>query len=123
MNIAKSMEAAIKKALGIRSPARRMEPVGDYAMQGVEVGWTKRLAKGKTLISGGPANAVKPSFMPPAESGAATTGGMTIQTLTVNVNGSFDFASPAERRAAAKALVKDINDELRNYQRQRSVSR
>ncbi|MFB6776487.1 phage tail protein [Streptomyces sp. NPDC056352] len=123
INIAKSMEAAIKKALGIKSPARRMEPVGDYAMQGVEVGWTKRLAKGKTLISGGPANAVKPSFVPPAESGATGTGGMTIQTLTVNVNGSFDLASPAQRRAAAKALVKDINDELRNYQRQRSVSR
>ncbi|MFE7237181.1 phage tail protein [Streptomyces sp. NPDC057580] len=123
MSIARGMEAAIKKALGIKSPARRMEPIGDYAMQGVEVGWTKRLAKGKTLISGGPANAVKPSFVPPTESSATGTGGMTIQTLTVNVNGSFDLASPAQRRAAAKALVKDINDELRNYQRQRSVSR
>ncbi|WP_051878018.1 hypothetical protein [Streptomyces sp. NRRL B-24720] len=123
MKIAASMEAAIKKALGIKSPARRMEPIGDFAMQGVEVGWTKRLAKGKTLISGGPANAVKPSFVQPSTPGTTATGGMTIQTLTVNVNGSFDFASPAERRTAAKALVKDINEELRLYQKQRAVSR
>ncbi|MGW3821796.1 hypothetical protein ACWEAF_05675 [Streptomyces sp. NPDC005071] len=123
MAIAKSMEKAIKKALGIKSPSRVMEPIGDYAMQGIEVGWTKRLAKGKTLISGGPANAVKPSFVQPSTPGAAAMGGMTIQTLTVNVNGSFDFASPAERRTAAKALVKDINEELRLYQKQRAVSR
>jgi hypothetical protein len=124
MKIAASMEASIKKALGIKSPAKRMEPVGDYAMQGVEVGWAKRLAKGKTLISGGPANAVKPSFVQPSTPGTTAMGGMTIHGgLTVHVHGSFDFASPAERRTAAKALVKDLNEELRLYQKQRAVSR
>ena len=52
MKIAKSMEKAIKKALGIKSPSKVMEPVGEFAMQGVEVGWEKRLTKGNTMLSG-----------------------------------------------------------------------
>jgi hypothetical protein len=93
-----------------------MEQVGDYSMQGVERGWMKRAAAGNTMITGGPALRTSPSLVTPV---AAPGGGMTVQNLTVQVNGSFDFASPAERRAVAKALVKDINDELRVYQRQR----
>ncbi len=50
--IAKSMEKSIKKALGIRSPSKVMEPVGEFSMRGVEVGWSKRLAKGHTMLSG-----------------------------------------------------------------------
>lgn len=52
MQLAKYMEKSIKKALGIKSPSKVMEPVGEFAMQGVEVGWEKRLAKGNTMLSG-----------------------------------------------------------------------
>lgn len=52
MKIAKSMEKAIKRALGIKSPSKVMEPVGEFSAQGVEVGWEKRLAKGRTMLSG-----------------------------------------------------------------------
>jgi hypothetical protein len=116
--IALSMEKAIKKALGIKSPSKVMEQVGDYSMQGVEQGWVKRAAAGNTMITGGPTLRATPSLI--SAGSAAASSGLAINNLTVHVSGSFDFASPAERRAAAKALVKDINDELRVYQRQRS---
>jgi len=38
MRIAKSMEKAIKRALGIRSPSKVMEQVGDYTAEGFAVG-------------------------------------------------------------------------------------
>ncbi len=41
MKIAKSMEKAIKKALGIKSPSTVMEEVGDYTAQGFAVGIEK----------------------------------------------------------------------------------
>jgi hypothetical protein len=123
MAIAKSMEAAIKKALGIKSPSKVMESVGDYAFQGIEQGWVKRAAAGATPISGS-AVRVNTGIVPPGVgTGTGGGGGITVQTLNVNVKGSFDFASPGERKAVAKALVKDINDELRTYQRERSVGR
>jgi hypothetical protein len=118
MKIAQSMEKAIKKALGIKSPSKVMEPIGDYAFQGVEKGWVKRAAAGNTMITGGPALRATPSMVSTGTPSA--TGGFVVQNLNLTISGSFDFASPAERRAAAKALVKDINDELRVYQRQRS---
>ncbi|ARX81519.1 hypothetical protein SMD44_00917 [Streptomyces alboflavus] len=119
MRIAQSMEKAIKKALGIRSPSKVMEPIGSYAFQGVEQGWAKRMAAGRTLIPSR-TRAALPSL---PQTGAPAGGGMVIHNLTVHVSGTFDFASPAERRAAARALVKDMNEELRVYQRQRMVSR
>lgn len=41
MRIAKSMETAIKKALGIKSPSKVMEEVGDYTAEGFAVGVEK----------------------------------------------------------------------------------
>ncbi|MFE3144748.1 hypothetical protein [Streptomyces scopuliridis] len=43
IKIAKSMEAAIKKALGIRSPARKMIPVGRDTARGVDVGLVREI--------------------------------------------------------------------------------
>lgn len=120
MNIAKSMEKAIKKALGIKSPSKVMESVGDFAFQGIEQGWVKRAAAGATPISGGPTLRATPGIAPSTPSSG---GGITVQNLNITVKGSFDFASPGERKAVAKALVKEINDELRTYQRERSVGR
>lgn len=41
MKIAKSMEKAIKKALGIRSPSKVMEQIGDQTAEGFAVGMTR----------------------------------------------------------------------------------
>jgi hypothetical protein len=44
MNIAKSMEKAIKKALGIKSPSKVMQEVGHYTAEGFAVGVEKNRA-------------------------------------------------------------------------------
>ncbi|MCX4704363.1 hypothetical protein [Streptomyces sp. NBC_01373] len=118
MSIAKSMEAAIKKALGIKSPAKVMEPIGDFAFQGVEQGWVKRAAAGSTLLSGSAAGLrVRPALMTGASS-AATPGGAPVN-ITVNIHSTDLMTSTAERKRVAGALVKDLNDELLAYQKQR----
>lgn len=42
MDIAKSMEKAIKKALGIKSPSKVMEQIGAYTAEGFTVGYEKK---------------------------------------------------------------------------------
>ncbi|AVH60011.1 MULTISPECIES: phage tail protein [Streptomyces] len=119
MAIAKSMEAAIKKSLGIQSPSKVMEPIGDFAFQGVEQGWVKRLAKGNTLLSGNAAALrMRPALM--AGSGAATT--TAGPGVVVHLNPVFNtmtLPAPAERKAFAVAMARDINDALLDYQKQR----
>ncbi|MGW8679664.1 phage tail protein [Streptomyces sp. NPDC055817] len=120
MAIAKSMEAAIKKALGIKSPSKVMEPIGDFAFQGVEQGWVKRQAAGNTLISGSTAGIrTKPSYIravAPAASSPAGSGVVVNLTPTFN---TMTLPGPAERRSFVRAMVKDINDELLDYQKAR----
>ncbi|MFF4346814.1 hypothetical protein [Streptomyces sp. NPDC001530] len=45
-------------------------------------------------------------------------GGVTIQAI--NVNGTFDFSSPASRRAAANALVAEMKEAIRKSDRSRA---
>lgn len=120
MAIAKSMEAAIKKALGIKSPSRVMAKVGDFAFQGVEQGWVKRMAQGRTLISGGTAGIrTKPSYVRAVAPAASSPAGSSV---VVHLNPAFHtmtLPSPAERRTFVRAMVKDINDELLDYQKAR----
>jgi TP901 family phage tail tape measure protein len=66
MRIAKSMQGAIKKALGIRSPSRVMAELGDYTAQGMAVG-IERSTKHAAVAAQGLAMAV--------QQGAALTGG------------------------------------------------
>jgi SLT domain-containing protein len=47
-----------------------------------------------------------------------TAGGVTIEAI--NVHGSFDFSSPAARHAAARALVAEMKEALRRYDRERA---
>jgi hypothetical protein len=119
MKIAKSMEAAIKKALGIKSPAKRLEPIGDFSAQGVEVGWEKRLAKGRTLLSGSAAGLrMKPAVI----GGGAGAGPVTSAAPVVNLTATFNtmtLPTPTERRAFARAMAKDMNDALLDYQEER----
>lgn len=66
LKIAKSMEKAIKKALGIKSPSTVMAGVGDYTAQGMAVG-INRSAKHAVIAARGMAMAVR--------QGATLTGG------------------------------------------------
>jgi phosphoribosylformylglycinamidine (FGAM) synthase PurS component len=45
-------------------------------------------------------------------------GGVTIQAI--NVNGTFDFSSPAARKAAANALVAEMKEAIRKSDRSRA---
>jgi hypothetical protein len=121
MAIAKSMEKSIKKALGIKSPSTVMEQVGDFAQQGLAKGWTKPSTPASSLITSPTSSALRVQVTTPTASTAPSSSGacLNVQNLNVNVRGTYDFASPSERRAVAKALVKDINEELRAYQRER----
>jgi methyl-accepting chemotaxis protein len=119
MKIAKSMEAAIKKALGIKSPAKRLEPIGDFSAQGVEVGWEKRLAKGRTLLSGSAAGLrLKPAVIGAGGSAGPATSSAPVVNLTATFN-TMTLPSPSERKTFAQAMAKDINDALLEYQEQR----
>lgn len=51
MDIAKSMEKAIKKALGIRSPSRVMQEVGDQTAEGFAVGVQRNRSKDQAWAS------------------------------------------------------------------------
>ncbi|MEV0220899.1 hypothetical protein [Streptomyces sp. NPDC050704] len=119
MKIAKAMEASIKKALGIKSPAARMVPIGDYTFQGVEQGWAKRMARGNTLLSGSAAGLrLKPAVAGVGAAVQAPAG----PSVVVHLNPAFSLMtlpSPTERKAFVKAMVKDINDELLDFQKQR----
>jgi hypothetical protein len=50
--------------------------------------------------------------------GGTAAGSITIENITVS--GTFDFSSPAARKAAANALVKDMKEALRRFDRERA---
>ncbi|MFE9064937.1 phage tail protein [Streptomyces violaceusniger] len=114
MAIAKSMERAIKSALGIRSPSRVMAKLGQHTADGFNQG----LASRKSMIAApGKVRLVTPSTPPASwQQAAAMT---NIQNLTVNVNGSYDMASPAERRKIAETLAAEISEALRKRDKER----
>lgn len=118
MAIAKSMEKSIKKALGINSPAKLMEPIGDFAFQGVEQGWVKRAAAGNTLLGGNTAGLrVRPALLTGVPSATASAAAPTVN-LTATFN-TMTLPSASERKAFAQAMAKDINDALLDYQKGR----
>ncbi|MFI6854482.1 hypothetical protein [Streptomyces sp. NPDC050416] len=119
MSIAKAMEKSIKKALGIKSPSRVMEPIGNFAFQGVEAGWVKRMAQGNTLLTGSTAGLrTKPAMLRAAVPAATGAGAAPSVNLTATFN-TMTLPSAAERKAFATAMVKDINDALLDYQKGR----
>jgi hypothetical protein len=119
MTIAKAMEKSIKKALGIKSPAKVMEPIGDFAFQGVETGWVKRMAQGNTLLTGSTAGLrTKPSMLRTAVPAAASAAGAPTVNLTATFH-SMTLPSVSERKAFVRGLVKELNDELLEYQKGR----
>ncbi|MGY0062850.1 phage tail protein [Streptomyces sp. LZ34] len=111
MKIAKSMETAIKKALGIRSPSRVMAQLGQHTVDGFNQG----LASRKSLITTPGTMRITTPTAPSASWSTATT----IQNLNVHVSGSFDMASPAERRRVAEALAAEVSEALRKRDKER----
>ncbi|MEU1787118.1 phage tail protein [Streptomyces sparsogenes] len=111
MTIAKSMEAAIRKALGIRSPSRVMMQIGQHTADGFNQGMASR----KSLITTPGTMRISAPTTPPASWGTPTT----IQNLNVTVTGSFDMASPAERRRVAEALAAEVSEALRKRDKER----
>jgi hypothetical protein len=52
--------------------------------------------------------------------GATPRAGTHIENLTVKVEGSFDMASPAQRRRVANLLAEEISEALRRRERERA---
>lgn len=94
MNIAKSMERAIKKALGIKSPSKVMERVGHYTAEGFVVGmeknrkaataWDSMLNVRKAPVTGG---------------GSASAGGPQVIQLVVGNRVLDEIILDSNRRA------------------------
>ncbi|MDQ0907786.1 hypothetical protein QFZ22_003771 [Streptomyces canus] len=121
MSIAKSMEAAIKKALGIKSPSRVMMKLGGFTAtgfaQGIAARASEAVAASRALAAipasigaGVPSQARTRASVPVAGGRSSVT---HIGAINVNVSGTFDFTKPSERRAIAQALVREIKEEIR----------
>jgi hypothetical protein len=126
MEIAKAMETAIKKALGIKSPSRVMMAVADFTADGL----VNQLIARKSDAEKAMATLVSPTAMPAATTrtvlpgnGTMVGGGNTqvvnIQNLNVCVDGTFPLDSAKDRRALATALVKEIKEEIRKDDKKR----
>jgi hypothetical protein len=102
MRIAKSMEKAIKKALGIKSPSTVMAELGDYTARGMAVGIT-RSTKHATIAAQGLAMSVRQGATitggPLPIGGAAAGGGVVHQHFEFHVQGSV---------ATVENLAKDV---------------
>lgn len=115
--------------------ARILSPSGKLLMDGLMGGISSRVPALRAQLQGitgdiagmplgvgvpslpGIASATGPTRSA-AAAPAAASGGITIQNLTIS--GTFDMSSATERRAAANAMVGEIKDALRNYDRGRS---
>ncbi|MGW6912594.1 hypothetical protein ACWGB8_02030 [Kitasatospora sp. NPDC054939] len=75
---------------------------------------------GGLLPAGAAALAPAPALPSPAAPTIPAPQGTGVKIETINITGSFDLASPAERRAIAEALVVEINGALRDYDRGRA---
>lgn len=116
MKIALAMEKAIKQALGIKSPSRVMMHVADMTADGL----VHQLIARKVDTEKAMATLVGPTATPaiaPATAGTIGIGSrgsvVHIENINVCVEGTFELNNPAERRNLAKALAKDIKEEIR----------
>ena len=125
MEIAKAMEKAIKQALGIKSPSRVMIQVADFTADGLVNQLIARKADAEKAI----VDLVHPGTR--AISGttpAVTTGTMGygsagttvhIDNIHVHVSGTFALDSKRDRESLARALAKDIKEEIRKDDKKR----
>ncbi|MFF1843048.1 hypothetical protein ACFVW9_15045 [Streptomyces sp. NPDC058217] len=104
LKIAKGMQKAIKKALGIRSPSRVMAQLGRYSTEGLAVGLTDRmpvLDRALGAVTDRVASA-QPVIGRPAVAGGGRGGAPTY--IQIDVNGAMDPV--AVGRELQKVLVR-----------------
>ncbi|MEU5716553.1 hypothetical protein AB0G71_12310 [Streptomyces sp. NPDC020403] len=90
LKIAKGMDKAIRKALGIKSPSRVMAQLGRYTTEGLAVGMRERLPvlDGALAAVSGRVTAARPVIGRPAVAGAGTGG--VVYNIAVNVEQAMD---------------------------------
>lgn len=119
LKIAEAMEKVIKQALGIKSPSRVMMKMADYTADGWVMQLAARQADAERAMIGlvTPTNSPVSVSAPSVSTGTIGSGSrgqsIHIENINVNVDGTFALDSAKDRRALAKALVKDIKEEIR----------
>ncbi len=117
MALAVAMEKAIKKALGIKSPSRVMMRVADHTVDGYEnqiAARTNGVNKVMERMVTVPTRGTRPSSGGTGTIGTGSQGSVIqIENINVCVSGTFELNNPAERKNLAKALAKDIKEEIR----------
>lgn len=123
LKIAEAMEKAIKQALGIKSPSRVMAAVGDDTIDGLLAPVMKRKAEAndaiRSLVPNSSTLGLRGSVTPMAGTMGSRSSITNINTIEVNVNGTFDLTNVAERRALAKTLAVEIKEEIRRDDKKR----
>lgn len=116
MSIAKSMEAAIKKALGIKSPSRVMMGLGSHVAEGFAIGIEQNdRPKVASLSMAQQSPAAVANTPTSAGGGIVINGGLTVQ-----VEGTFDLSNPQQRKNIANNLADEIVKATRRHDRARS---
>ncbi|MET7739619.1 hypothetical protein [Streptomyces sp. NPDC005385] len=117
MAIAKSMEAAIKKALGIKSPSRVMMALGKHTGNGYALGIEAsqpavlRATRAMASTPAGVATLSRPMASQAVSQPGAT---YTVGDIHVHIDGaSMDLSNPAKARATAKAIAGYVKEEIR----------
>ncbi|MFJ4626171.1 hypothetical protein [Streptomyces sp. NPDC088847] len=116
MSIAKSMEAAIKKALGIKSPSRVMMGLGSHVAEGFALGIEQNdRPKTASMAMANKAPTAVTSTTTSMGGGVVINGGITVQ-----VSGTFDLTNAQQRKDIANSLAGEIVKATRQYDRARS---
>ncbi|MBT2365246.1 LysM peptidoglycan-binding domain-containing protein [Streptomyces sp. ISL-10] len=123
LKIAQAMEKAIKQALGIKSPSRVMMRVADFTADGLvnqlgartgDVGTAMRTLVGAPAGAAASVAVQAPSVPTQSRSGTSTYIDKRSYSIAVHVDGTgMNLSSSADRRAIAKALAKEIKEEIR----------
>jgi hypothetical protein len=100
MRIAKSMETAIKKALGIKSPSKVMEEVGDYTAEGFAQGITRN----RSVTPAWESMLAAPATGRPSGGGSGVGGQPIIVHQTITLDG----------RVVAQQVFEPLRREVRN---------
>jgi hypothetical protein len=132
--IADAMAAAVRQALGIKSPSRVFHGIGVHTMQGL---WQGLQAEGKTvpemiksivdsMVATGQAtvgagiSGATSGTISGANVNAVSGGDVHIGAIHVSVDGGqWDLNKTSDRKALAKALVNEIMDEIREQTKKR----
>lgn len=89
--IAKSLVAALKKALGIKSPSRVLAGIGQQSIKGLQLGLDTRAihAQGVQLANSLQSGFGTPALRPALSSNALRSNGRSTQPVVVHINGNI----------------------------------